>query len=72
MSTQKERERDASRYNEALREQVARRNRAEFPEAAEFVDKVRAAFGPDVQVTYFGPVRERPEPEEVRWDLLDS
>lgn len=69
MPTRQEAARDKSRYEQALREQVARRNRADFPEAAAFVDKVREAFGPGVEVTYFGPIRERRDPSlpEKEW-----
>ena len=47
-----------------MRDMQARKNRAENPEAAAFVDAVRAAFGPDVKVTYYGPIRERHDPSE--------
>lgn len=70
MPTRREAARDKSRYEQALREQVARRNRAEFPEAAAFVDKVREVFGPGVEVTYFGPIRARVDPSipEREWE----
>lgn len=67
--SRREGEKARAKYEAALREQVARRNRADFPEAAAFVDKVREAFGPGVEVTYFGPIRERRDPSlpEKEW-----
>lgn len=67
--TQRQQDEAKARYEQALKEQLARRNREQFPEAAAFVDKVREVFGPEVVVTYFGPIRERRDPSlsEPEW-----
>lgn len=48
----------------ASREELTRANRERFPEAAAFIDAVRAVY-PTAPVVYLGPMREPAPPAEV-------